>query len=111
MKNFGAIVPTTPISPILDFLKLRPRMTDKEGRRGKRRQQARDSLHSDLQTLPHKMTHPQGHFIHLASAEADSLGVLQLDAKPLEPFTPPERQEDKKEHTADITTDRMWYLY
>jgi hypothetical protein len=94
MKNFGATVPTTPISPTLDFLKPRPRMTDKEGRRGQRQQQARDSLPSVLQTLPHQMTHPLGHFVHLAAAEADSLGVPPLDAKPPKPFSPPGREED-----------------
>lgn len=59
------------------------------------------------------MTHPLGHFIHLASAEADSLGVPLLDAKPPEPFTLPEREENRTEHTADITvpTGRMWYPY
>lgn len=111
MKYFGVTLPTTPISPILHFLKPRPRMTDKKGRKGQRQKQTRDGLHSDPQTFPHKMTHPLGHFIHLASAEADSLGVPLFDAKPPEPFTPLVREEDRTEHITDITvpTGRMWY--
>lgn len=51
---------------------------------------------------------PLGHVIHLASEEADSLGVPPLSAKPPEPSAPPKRQEDRTEHTADIATGRMW---
>lgn len=43
----------------------------------------------------------------MASAEADSLGVPPLDAKPPEPFTPLEREEDKTEHTADNNKSKM----
>lgn len=77
IKYLGATVPATLIFPGLDFLKPRPGRADRTGRRGKRTG-SQGSLCSDPQTFRHKVTNPLGRFVHWASAQANSLGVLPL---------------------------------
>lgn len=107
IKYLGATVPATPIFPGLDFLKPGPGRADRTGRRGKRTG-SQGSLCSDPQTFPHKVANPLGRFVHWASAQANSLGVLPLGCQTTRALYPQEREEDRTGHTASIYSSYRW---